>query len=326
MTPNSSPVTLRDIFIEIQTGLYESGLKWFSQDDIWASLQQAYNKIVALMGAREKATFIPQIGSPYYDLSQIPDFLFISAIYNPATLLWLEGVTYRLMKATYQTYLAIGNAQYYNIMDFKRILIWPFNPSPAGVLFVVYKAAAPTVYIPGPEPGSGYYDWDHIPLLPYSVAKQLLEYFTVADLLEQAREFNKAKMWWAKLLNPPVKYGTSIWDQALKEIKDLARADHDTVLEPYRWIFHGGASGNTVWINDEIPSGTIDGTNTTFIIAQVPNPVTSLLLTKNGQILYEGIGYTINGQTITFQTGYIPQPAQGSDLTGDVLRAWYQVN
>jgi hypothetical protein len=102
--------------------------------------------------------------------------------------------------------------------------------------------------------------------------------------------------------------------------------DRETVLEPYRWIFHGGASGNVTWINNEQPSGTIDGTNGVFTIANIPNPSSSLLLMKNGQVLYSGVGYTINGRTITFQTGYIPQPAGGTDSTGDLLRAWYQIN
>ncbi len=325
----STTVTFRDIFNEVQTDVFESGLRWISQDDIWASMQQAYNKICALLTPIERSTFIPQNGNPYYDFAaQIPDFQYISGIYNPSTLLWLEGMSYKLMKATYQTYLAIGNPQYYNIADFRRLIIWPYLPSPAGVLFVVYKAKAPTIFIPGPNyNGDGYYDWDGIPLLPYSVAKQLIEYFTVADLLEQNRKFQKAAVWWSKLLDPkPDKYGTSIFNQARTEIADLARADKENVLEPYRWIFHGGASGNVTWINNETPSGVIDGTNAVFTLARVPNPTTSLLLTKNGQILYVGTGYNLSGATITFQTGYIPQPADSLDLVGDQIRAWYQVN
>ncbi len=317
----STPTSFRDIFNEIQTDLYEANLRWFSQDDIFASMQEAYNKIVALLTPIEKSTFIPQINSPYYNMLQIPDFMYINGIYNPTTLLWCEGMSYRLMKSTYQTYLAIGNAQYYSIRDFQNILIWPYNPSPAGVLFVVYKAVAPTIYIPGPNyNGDGYYDWDGIPQLPYSVSRQLIEYFTMADLMEQQRQFGKAAKWWAKLLEPvPDKYGISILEQAKREIADLARSDHETVLEPYRWIFHGGASGNVTWINNETPGGVINGSNTIFTLAQVPNPSSSVLLMLNGQCLFEGIGYVLSGQTITMQTGYVPSGT-------DQMRAWYQVN
>lgn len=330
MTPalSSQPVTFGEVFNEIQSDLYESKLRWFTNQDIWASLQEAYNKIVALLQPIEKTTFIPQIASPYYDLaSQIPDYMFISAIYNPSTNLWLQGQSYRLMKSLYQTYLAIGNPEYYNVCDFRRIIIWPFLPVAAGVLFLVYKAKAPLVYVPPAVSGGDFLtDPDHTPLLPYSVAKQLLEYFTVADLMEQAREFKKAQTWWDKVYKSVAPETTSLYDQAKKEVADLARADHETVLEPYRWIFHGGNSGQVTWINNETPTGTIDGTNTTFFLAQVPNPSSSVLLMKNGQCLFEGTGYTLNGQTITFQTGYIPNPPSGGDPLGDQLRAWYQIN
>jgi hypothetical protein len=329
--PSSTPVTIRDIFNEVQTDLFEAGLKWFSQDDIFAAIQSACDKVNALLGLIDHTTFIPQIGSPYYDFRQIPDFMYVTGIYNPSTLLWLEGMSYRMMKAVYQTYLAFGNPQYYNIADFYRLTIWPFNTVGSGVLFVVYKAIYPKIFIPGPNyNGDGYYNWDHIPLLPYSIAKQVLEYFAVADLMEQAREFSKAKLWWGKLLNPPkdekgFAIGSSVLEQAKIEVADLARADKENVLEPYRWIFHGGQSGVVTWINNELPSGTIDGTNAVFNLANVPNPSSSVLLMKNGQCLFSGVGYTLNGQTITFQTGYIPQPASGSDVVGDLLRAWYQI-
>lgn len=335
MTPSlsSAPITIGAVFDQVQTDLFEANLRWFTESDIYASIQEAYNKVCALLNPIEKTTFIPQINSPYYDFAkQIPDYMYVAGIYNPSTLLWLEGMSYKLMKATYQTYLAIGNPQYYNVQDFRRLIIWPFNPSAAGVLFVVYKAKAPQIYIPDPTGGvNNLYDPDATILLPYSIALQILEYFTMADLMEQKREFTKAKKWWDKLLKPPVdkrgqSIGPSLIDQAIREIKDLARADRETVLEPYRWIFHGGASGNVTWINNETPSGTIDGVNTTFTLAQVPNPSSSVLLMKNGQCLFEGVGYTLSGQTITFQTGYIPEPPTSGDPLGDLVRAWYQIN
>lgn len=326
MNAHSQPVNVQQIFDQVKSDLAESGLKWYTEDDIYASMQEAYNKIVALLCPIEKTTFLPQIASPYYDFAkQIPDFMYVAGIYNPLTLLWLLGNSYKLMKATYQTYLAIGNHQYYDIIDMRKVLLWPYSPAATGTIFVVYKASAPKFYIPPVvEGGQGMYDPDHIPLLPYSVALPLIEYFTVADLMEQAREFSKARIWWDKLLVKST-LGRSVWEQAKLEIKDLARVDRETVLEPFRWIFHGGASGNVNWINNEIPDGDIDGTNTVFTLAQIPNPSASVLLMKNGQVLFQGVGYNLNGATITFETDYIPQPATDTDPVGDSLRAWYQV-
>lgn len=72
------------------------------------------------------------------------------------------------------------------------------------------------------------------------------------------------------------------------------------------------------FVENEVPSGTINGTNDTFTLANTPNSGT-LALYANGLRLKSGSGndYTISGDTITFLTGAIPQ-------TGDVLLADYQ--
>jgi hypothetical protein len=155
--------------------------------------------------------------------------------------------------------------------------------------------------------------------LPHSVASQLLEYATVADLLEQAREFKKAGIWWDKIYKPLTTTTKSLIDQARVEIKSLSRMDMETVLEPYRWIFQGGTFSDTMWIDNETPDGTKDGTNPIFTLAQVPNPTASLILSRNGQILFQGNDYNLNGRTITYETGQIPQPS-------DSERAWYQIS
>jgi hypothetical protein len=73
------------------------------------------------------------------------------------------------------------------------------------------------------------------------------------------------------------------------------------------------------FVENEIPSGTIDGVNDTFTIANSPVAGT-LQLFKNGIRMREGAGddFTISGATITFNAGQIP-------ITGDVLLADYRV-
>jgi hypothetical protein len=77
------------------------------------------------------------------------------------------------------------------------------------------------------------------------------------------------------------------------------------------------------FVDDEVPSGTIDGTNATYTLANTPNPPTSLNLFKNGQRLTEGIGFLLDDNTITYQAGYILQPASG-DIPGDTHIANYR--
>lgn len=69
---------------------------------------------------------------------------------------------------------------------------------------------------------------------------------------------------------------------------------------------------------NEIPTGTINGSNDTFSLAQTPSPTGSLMLFKNGmfQLVGSGNDFTLSGSTITFEAGNIPQ-------TGDVIVAHY---
>jgi len=69
----------------------------------------------------------------------------------------------------------------------------------------------------------------------------------------------------------------------------------------------------------ETPSGTINGTNTTFTLAHADAATgNSLILTLNGIVLQgNGNDYTLSGNTITFGPSTIPQ-------NGDTLQAWYR--
>jgi len=89
-----------------------------------------------------------------------------------------------------------------------------------------------------------------------------------------------------------------------------------TAGEQLAWsAFRSGLStGN---IDGETPSGSVNGANTTFTLSQAPSPNTSLLLARNGVLMTLNADFTLNGQTVTFLTGSIPQP-------GDVLTAWYR--
>lgn len=298
--------TIQDIFTCVQENLAEAGAKWHTEDSILAAIQDAYNYAVSLLRPIQRTTFIPKLAHPYYPIRQmLPDFMYLTGIYNPATNLWLMNLTEQRRVGSFQTYLDVGEPRFYKVVDFNRITIWPHLTTPTGALFLSYKASAPAI------------SFDHVPILPLSVAKPLLEYLTMAFLLEQPREFSKAIDWANKVFTPPG--SRSLFKQAEREISNLAAFSTEQVLEPYRWIFHGGSQGAVTWINNETPVGTIDGSNAIFTIAAVPSPTSSLILTKNGQILYNTIGYTLSGSTITFNTIYIPQ-------TGDSLRAWYQIN
>ncbi|HTS77452.1 MAG TPA: hypothetical protein VMG40_14670 [Bryobacteraceae bacterium] len=79
-----------------------------------------------------------------------------------------------------------------------------------------------------------------------------------------------------------------------------------------------GSSGLLPSFSDgETPSGSINGTNNTFTLANVPSPPASLDLYLNGLLMKPAVDYTLSGNAISFLTASTPQ-------TGDILTASYR--
>lgn len=66
----------------------------------------------------------------------------------------------------------------------------------------------------------------------------------------------------------------------------------------------------------EIPSGTVNGSNVAFTITFEPLEAESVLLFKNGIQQRLGIDFTITGTTITFTSA----PALASDVSVQYIR------
>jgi hypothetical protein len=74
---------------------------------------------------------------------------------------------------------------------------------------------------------------------------------------------------------------------------------------------------STTFVDGEIPTGIMNGTNATLTLANVPTPATSLHLLRNGSRLTSGIDYTLSGNAITFIGTQIP-------IAGDHILADYR--
>lgn len=72
------------------------------------------------------------------------------------------------------------------------------------------------------------------------------------------------------------------------------------------------------FIDNEVPQGTIDGTNTAFSLSNSPSPSTSLTVFLNGILQGSGTDYSLSGNRITFATVSRPR-------LGDVLQASYRL-
>lgn len=85
-------------------------------------------------------------------------------------------------------------------------------------------------------------------------------------------------------------------------------------------LVNGLSSGtiSTAFSDAEVPGGTINGTNTTFTLANTPSPASTLALYRNGLLMTQGVDYSLSGSTVSFVSGETPQ-------SGDVLQAYYRL-
>lgn len=92
----------------------------------------------------------------------------------------------------------------------------------------------------------------------------------------------------------------------------------DTLRVYYRMASSGGTT--PVFVDNVVPTGTINGSTLAFTLASTPAPLLSLMLYKNGDLMQQNLDYTISGTTITFaSTSVTPQ-------TGDTLVAYYRIS
>lgn len=89
---------------------------------------------------------------------------------------------------------------------------------------------------------------------------------------------------------------------------------NDPTRGPLDQRWHGSGSKNTIL--GETPSGLINGVNKVFNLSKAPNPINSLVLILNGQVLTRDIDFTLSGTTIIMTVA----PQNIPDL---VLRAIY---
>lgn len=111
--------------------------------------------------------------------------------------------------------------------------------------------------------------------------------------------------------------GDILYASATNVLSKLAAGTDGYVLTLASGVPTWAAPTGGTYAYNEIPSGTINGSNDTFTLAHTPSPAGSLVLFKAG--LYQipgGVDYSLSGSTITFVAGNEPS-------TGDNLIATY---
>lgn len=81
------------------------------------------------------------------------------------------------------------------------------------------------------------------------------------------------------------------------------------------WLFaYYRTDGNTSSFDDGVvPTGAIDGANTSFVLPHAPSPTDFVLLFRNGMLQIQGTDYTLSSATVTMTT---------APVSGDWLIAW----
>jgi len=79
----------------------------------------------------------------------------------------------------------------------------------------------------------------------------------------------------------------------------------------------GGTAVTGTFVDAETPAGVVDGFNAVFSLIQPPTPSSSLLLYRNGILQKRFVDYTLEGNSVQFVPGAVPQ-------AGDVLLASYR--
>lgn len=161
---------------------------FISSTNLNDSIQDGYDDLVVGAEMIEKQASIAAVsGQLYYDLSAlISDYYSVTGIYSTNMGRWLESTdreTMRDRKIDWE--LMTGGAQWYMVVDNKRVAIIPYQPTASDTYLVNYNAAAPTL--------------DDTTGMVIPVENQrVMDHYTLAEMQEQAREFEKAKSNWAE--------------------------------------------------------------------------------------------------------------------------------
>lgn len=293
-------MNLANLRSNVASNVGDPGMVQFTADSINTSIQEGYGLICAATLCIEKSQGFPQVGGQvYYDFAaSIGDFLCLAALFNYNTNRWLipaDRGQFRDMRWDWE--LQTGEPIWFDQINYRYTCVVPANKDAVGGFLVFYKAAADILTD------------NTVPSLPMQLVKCIENYATM-DQLVLAQEFSKCTRYYKEFIADIPK----IRRLALAK----ASADRVNISTPNYSPDKFASSGAPLFVNNETPVGTIDGTNSVFTLAKVPNPTASLLMTLNGAILYQGIGYILVGALVYMQTGYVPQ-------VGDALRAWYQV-
>jgi hypothetical protein len=79
-----------------------------------------------------------------------------------------------------------------------------------------------------------------------------------------------------------------------------------TEVGPDEWNASHTVDSSDLYVENEIPSGTINGANLVFTLANSPKS-NKISLIRNGMVMQPTGHYSVSGTTLTYITGFEPQ-------------------
>lgn len=209
--------TRGDIKADVKINLDDTGVTFYTNDDLNNSLQDAYDDIACLTQCITKAVQLPWVSNlSYYNFADdfnITDYLGCTAIFNYVSNVWLrDDLTIRDFDRIRRDWeLWIGTPQFWAPSDPKRIAIAAkYTGGSNGAFFA--GAFSNAFFLGQPSPSLGTFKliyWAQAPVLvddnsTFLIAsdmQNLLEFYSTADRLEDAQEYVKANEYWEKYYN-----------------------------------------------------------------------------------------------------------------------------
>src|SRR6266705_129132 len=203
-------MTFAQLKTNIRNSLNDNGITFYSADDINDSVDDSYQEIAALTQCIIKKTIVSFQTTPYYDFKVlgINDFLAVTAIFNNNNNRWLrDNITYRdldLLRSNWETWVCTPS--FWLPASYKYTIIVPNYSNISGLqpFDLYYWATAPAVVDA------------NTPLIANDMQK-LIEWYGIADLIEQAEEFTKASIYWQQFFEGIEEYS--------QRVKNLAKSD-----------------------------------------------------------------------------------------------------
>lgn len=205
----------KELRTEILENLDDLGINFYSEEDVNESIKDGFDRLCVLSGCLTQATNLTVTGGPYFDFKTlVPNYLYPLGIYTYNQNIWLTPKDIKFLdQLRWDWELWNGSPGYFAPVDYRRLALVPFQSLDPQYLLLHYRAS--------PYPLD---DTSTFPIVEPLL--NVLVHYSLGDLLEQAKEYQKAATQWTEFQSYLV--------QVKKSVKEQAALDKVRVLAPWQ--------------------------------------------------------------------------------------------